>query len=703
MSAVETAIDTSGQNVIFVHTAEDLAAALEQATGGEIIALAPGDYGSLDLNDARAPYVHYADTVTITSADPENPASFSNVSLRGVENLQFDTVVFDYAFEPGDPNHLKPFSIEDSSNIAIRNSVFDGDVAHGNGPAEDGYGTAIGLFVTNSDGVTVDNNEFFEFHRGAVFDYSENLKVLNNDVHAMSSDGFNFAAVSDVLIEGNTLHDFAKPPESDAHKDMIQFWTSGTSQPSTDIIIRGNFLYIGEGDPTQSIFMRNGLVDMGLAGEEMFYRDVLIEHNVIYNAHTHGITVGETDGLIIRNNTILEHKETDDEVLVSVPTINVSADAKNVHVTDNIVPRLSEPENADHEYENNLIVQSEYLENPNYVGDLFVDAYAGSDVDLASLQAIPDTIAEDVGSYLTTFDTAPDEITGYISNEVGTGLYGLSVAFDASRGFDSDGKLDMSGANVTWDFGDGYSARGAQTSHVFKTGGSHDVTATVELASGETLILHKTIELASPIALNVTADSGLQDLSDDANSLSASPDVDLEPVGDGKAIRLNGGAVTVDATSDFIGNSEYTFAFDLKTDAYTEERAHLVNFSNSFVVFVEGDTLSVAVTTDAGDFWMHAEAAGIQNGDWHTVALTFSSETGKAELYLDGQSIAVQTGLEGQIQVGDPSADLIIGNPHNQSAYEGLIDNVLFLRGAADAKDVGSQQSLHKADVAQAN
>lgn len=84
---------------------------------------------------------------------------------------------------------------------------------------------------------------------------------------------------------------------------------------------------IGEGDKTQSIFMRNDLVDRGLAGEEMYYQNILIEGNVILNGHKHGITVGETDGLIIQNNTILSIGSSDTRYS-STPTINVSGDSK---------------------------------------------------------------------------------------------------------------------------------------------------------------------------------------------------------------------------------------------------------------------------------------------------------------------------------------------------------------------------------------
>ena len=39
----------------------------------------------------------------------------------------------------------------------------------------------------------------------------------------------------------------------------------------------------------------------------MFYRNILIEDNVIINAHLHGITIGETIGLTIRRNTLAQN------------------------------------------------------------------------------------------------------------------------------------------------------------------------------------------------------------------------------------------------------------------------------------------------------------------------------------------------------------------------------------------------------------
>ena len=69
-------------------------------------------------------------------------------------------------------------------------------------------------------------------------------------------------------------------------------------------------------------------------GLEMYYQNITIENNVIYNAHSHGITVGETDGLTISNNTILHNRDSGAGELVFVPTINVANASVDVTVTE---------------------------------------------------------------------------------------------------------------------------------------------------------------------------------------------------------------------------------------------------------------------------------------------------------------------------------------------------------------------------------
>ena len=257
-----------------------------------------------------------------------------------MENLSFDSVIFDYVSAAGAVTFEQPFRIDGgSSNISISNSVFDGDLAHGGASIDNGYGMGYGLHVSFATDITVTNNEFFNWLRAGVFTKVDNINLIDNDVHSIRSDGFNFAEVNNVLIDGNYIHDFIANMESGDHADMIQFWTTSTTSPSTNIVIRDNILNSGGGDWTQSIFMRNEMVDTGEAGKEMFYRNILIEDNVIYNAHAHGITVGETDHLTIRNNTILHNAASGGNALVYVPTIYSSDASTDVTVINNILPR----------------------------------------------------------------------------------------------------------------------------------------------------------------------------------------------------------------------------------------------------------------------------------------------------------------------------------------------------------------------------
>ena len=348
--------------------------------------------------------------------------------------------------------------------------------------------------------------------------------MTGNDVHDVRSDGFDFANVDNVLIEQNYLHDFVQAPGSGDHADMIQFWTSGTTSPSTNIVIRGNFLDSGTGLPTQSIFMRNEMVDTGAAGDAMFYQNILIEDNVIHNAHVHGITVGETHGLTIRNNTILHNADSGNTGLVDVPTINVAAASTEVTVTNNILPRLPSIPSAGALVTNNLIVQSDFPDGANYVGDLFVDALAGANATLADLQAIPGGILQQlgVGSSLTDFSTQPAAPIGFIVDDAGSGLSLLTHSLDASNLYGPNGRIDLQGASVVWNFGDGTTASGVAVDHAFAHAGRYDVTATITLAGGTVVQVDKTISVQTPVALQANFDNGAQDLSDITNPVTVS-------------------------------------------------------------------------------------------------------------------------------------------------------------------------------------
>lgn len=274
-------------------TPAQFGAALAAAKGGETIQLAAGVLYSMPSSPK------FASPVTIKGG------VFATLNLQGAENITFDGALFDYKFRQGDPLHQTSFEVTGGKNIAFLRCIFDGDLVVGSNPIDNGYANGNGLVVMRVDGITVADCVVKTWMRGLIFDTCVNVKVLRNDVSGIRCDGMDFIQVQKVLIEGNTIHDFASAPGSEDHSDFIQFWTTGTTAPSTDIVIRNNRLIVGQGTWAQSLFMRNELVDQGQATfAAMAYRNILIESNTISNAHVHGITVGETAGLIIRKNLV---------------------------------------------------------------------------------------------------------------------------------------------------------------------------------------------------------------------------------------------------------------------------------------------------------------------------------------------------------------------------------------------------------------
>lgn len=473
---VESTANSSG-TVIDVATAEELMAALEQATGGETIRLAPGDYGLLklvalyDIN----PWADYASEVTITSADPTDPGVFSALAFAGVGNITFDGVVFDYDAASGDS---KPFEVTHGSHhVTIRNSVFDGDLV-------DGYGDGHGIWVRESSGITIENNDFFNWGHAGAFHTVSDLQIVNNDIRQLSADGLNFSQIQGALIEGNYIGDFHRSPDSTHHPDMIQFWTANTTEPSTDVVIRGNQLMSGEGYWTQSIFMRNEMVDTGAAGEEMFYRNILIEDNVIWNSHLHGITVGETDGLTIRNNTLLDNEGALGDGGWGSPEIRVSDAATQVTIIDNIAHAVTEAQSG-WTVADNLIVQRSFPDDPNYYGDLFVNAMNDRLAGIEDLQALPGGLVEQggYGAALTRYETSPSDLTALIRVGMATED---PTDFDFSASFTAapEGMVDATEATFLWDFGDGNTAKGFEVVHDYAKSGSYVVTLEVILDDG---------------------------------------------------------------------------------------------------------------------------------------------------------------------------------------------------------------------------
>ena len=385
-----TAQATAG-TVITVTDPSQMAATLARGVSGAVLELGPGTYNRFVLREGEAPAI-------LRSTDPEDPAVLAGLRISDFEDLLVEDLVFSYTYEPQHAISWRPFEFQRGNGLTLRNMEIVGDVARDRDATSDGLGFAIGLSLRSVSNAIVTNTHISLFYRGLVVGGGRDIHITDNELVDLRMDGMNFSSVREVWIENNLIHGFDRSTDPRDHSDMIQFWTNGTETPSRDIFIRGNTLNSGDGNMTQTIFMRNDMVDRGLAGEEMFYRNITIEDNLILNGHLHGITVGETLGLSIRNNTVVQNPAAigdDPSQTVRIPRINLSSASRRVRVEGNITSDIvGVPPGSSWQVDGNLFVQNQSLLQPNHYSRVFANYLQGDLTQADTYRLRPDLSSE---------------------------------------------------------------------------------------------------------------------------------------------------------------------------------------------------------------------------------------------------------------------------------------------------------------------
>jgi hypothetical protein len=269
-----------------VSTRAGLADAIARVSGGDRIILASGNYGNVDIRNKT-----WSTDVMLASASSANPARIEILTVNAVSHLSIKSLHIGRPLNPGEASYaifgyFRNVSAVTLDDVFVRGSI-DGN------PVNDGNG----LNFVDSRGVTVKASRFEQLGRGVQMSGSTDLTLTGNVFRQMRTDGMNFANVQRVLIDSNMFSDFFVG-EGD-HPDAIQFWTLGTKQASTNIIIRNNQIFQGRGAGTQGIFLTDQVGTLP-------YQNVRIENNLLYVYDGYnGIMVGHGRGVEIIGNSVL--------------------------------------------------------------------------------------------------------------------------------------------------------------------------------------------------------------------------------------------------------------------------------------------------------------------------------------------------------------------------------------------------------------
>ena len=250
-----------------VSTTDELKAALDQAAAGDLVELATGSYGSIDISN------RFSDAVTIKSEEGQG-ATFNDIDFDEASNVTLDSVVVQ--------NQVRA---DNSDNLTYTNSQFNS-----------------GVYYIYSNDISVENSLVQGGTHGVTMNVVDGFTLRDNVIRDARSDLVRVVSTKNGVIENNELND-AKPVDGD-HPDAIQFggWLGETPE---NIVVRGNHI---------TDDMSTGEVSVGMQGIFIAdpgstpYRDIVIEDNLIHVRSPNSIFVpAGSENVTVANNTLLQN------------------------------------------------------------------------------------------------------------------------------------------------------------------------------------------------------------------------------------------------------------------------------------------------------------------------------------------------------------------------------------------------------------
>ncbi|MBN2339995.1 MAG: right-handed parallel beta-helix repeat-containing protein [Deltaproteobacteria bacterium] len=272
---------------------------------GDTIWLMTGDYGALDVTG-----FYNTALITVAAVEGETPR-FSNLLIRACSNWRFEGL------------HISP------ENAAVYDPVtmIDIDSHDWQGPVHDIEIVGCTLqSVADISAWTID--DWNNLPANGINADGVNITIQNNYLKNVNF-GISVGA-SDSLIMGNTVENFAGDgmrglgnytvfayntvkncyDVNDNHDDGFQSWSVGDDGVGTGevvgIVLRGNTI-INYEDPNQPF--RGPL--QGLGCFDGTFVDWVVENNVVYTDHWHGISLYGCRNCTVVNNTVLDPNQED--------------------------------------------------------------------------------------------------------------------------------------------------------------------------------------------------------------------------------------------------------------------------------------------------------------------------------------------------------------------------------------------------------
>ena len=286
MGAMVGAPSVGLANTITVSNMHQLGAAFGQARGGETILIAPGDYGMLFLRGRSFP-----SRVTLRAQDPQRPPRFAMIRVLQCANVELVSLDCGGQAKPVNQSWLGFVDVRTSQRISMRNLRVTGLLDQPGGFSRD-----LGVFIRDCSEIVLQNSFISRLHQGLTLFHVQGVDVSGNKFEQICMDAMRCVGTSNGVIANNSVTKFIAHPTD--HCDGLQIFTGTGIIPCSNIIIRNNTFIYGPGlGLVQGIFIRSETREP--------HKNISIENNLVYSEVWHGITLSNTIGGIIRNNTAI--------------------------------------------------------------------------------------------------------------------------------------------------------------------------------------------------------------------------------------------------------------------------------------------------------------------------------------------------------------------------------------------------------------
>lgn len=321
---------------------------------GDTILLFSGLHGSISISN----YINQQ-PITILGANNQTPI-LKNLHFRGAKNWKIKNVSI--SSEPyGTYINDKLIFLESHgwhgpvSHISLcNNSIYS--AAKPWTKASDWVTKVSNGIIIMADSISIENNSIENIGFGISLQGNNN-RCIQNSITNFSGDGIRILG-SYNQVKSNTIKNCYKV--DDNHDDGIQSYTTGGLIVDNNTI-SGNFIFNYE-DPNQPLL---GTLQ-GIGCFDGPYNNWIIENNVIYVNHWHGIAMYGATNCKIVNNTVIDPTPSDS---IGTSWILIDNDntirAENCIVKNNICNQLNINTSTKTQQSNNLLLKNnaDYQQN----------------------------------------------------------------------------------------------------------------------------------------------------------------------------------------------------------------------------------------------------------------------------------------------------------------------------------------------------